>query len=291
MRRCLAVIGLLTFFYSSAIHATRVPIQLDVAFQSISTSSNAQISLTSEILKETYCDGPDPDLFTLKILLGVSFENVGTERIILQRGQKLTSVVRVSSSLEDALANRFETTINNSIITTSHGPSAMVKRPPLSSFAFLSPGENYNTITEVSIPVPRNKPLPPAINAGTHYLQVGVWTWNESRAEAKLRERLWKKEGLLWSESLFSKPMPITVRTQPIAEDCNCQTAKIGRLAAVEIANQRMRDLGRPLKLHKSTLVSQGCEWQVVFDPKDHNSLASVFIIDKVNGRVLAEFQ
>lgn len=287
--RFILLLAVVCLVYSGTSRATWSSLQSSYVAQS--GSGNAKLLLTTETLKETYCDGPDPDLLTLKMLLRVSFKNVGMERVILQRGGKLSSVIRVSKTAEDAIANRFETTINNSIITTSGTERVAPKKPSPSRFIILSPGETYNTITEVSIPVPRNKPLPPGVNPGTHYLQIGVWTWDESQSEAKLRRRLWQKEGFLWSESLFSKPMSFTVRLQPMAEDCNCQTARIDRLAAIEIANQRMKALGRPLKSHNTVAMDQKCEWQVVFEPKDRNSPASMFIIDKVDGKVLAEFQ
>lgn len=284
----LVVISLLCALSS---HAARAPVYFSLVAQNTSTPSNVQLALSTEILKETYCDGPDPDFLTLRILLGLSFQNLGNRRVILQRGSKSTASVKVSKSVEDALANRFETTIDISTITNGHSRSARAKKPPLTSFVMLSPGESYKTITEFSLPVPRDKPLPVGVSPGTHYLQVEIWTWDEPQSEAIFTRRLWEKEGFLWSNALLSKPMPFTVQARPQGENCNCPSVRVGRLAAIEIAHQKMKALGRPVQSADGVAVSQACEWQIVLAAKDPNSPASIFIIDKVTGKVLAEFQ
>ena len=232
-----------------------------------------------------------PDFLTLRILLGLSFQNVGNRSVILQRGSKTTVSVKVSKSVEDALANRFETIIDISTITNGHSRSPRAKKPPLTSFVSLSAGEIYNTITELSLPVPRDKSMHPAITPGSHYLQAEVWTWDEPQSEAEIKRRLWRNEGFLWSDSLLSKPMPFTVQSRSRGEDCDCPSAKVSRLDAIEIAHQRMKALGRSVQSHDSVAVSQACEWQIVLEAEDRNSPASTFIIDKANGKLLAEFQ
>lgn len=256
-------------------------------------ANNVKLLLTTEILKETYCDGPDPDFVTLRLLLGVSFANVGNQKVILQRGGKSVPVAKVSKTVEDSIANRFETTIDYTILAGGSKPQKLTKRPPLRIFVILSPGETYQTVTEISLPVPRNDPLPPDINPGNHYLQIEVSMWDQAESEARLKGRSWKNEGFLWSESVVSKPMPFTVRTHPNSEDCNCETAKTPKLEAIEIGKARMKSSRRALASYKSTAVSQGCEWQVVFEPlvKEHNRPSFIFIIDKQDGKVLAEFR
>jgi hypothetical protein len=257
------------------------------------SADSAKLLLTTKILKEHYCDSPDPDFVTLRLLLRLSFANAGNQKVILQRGGKSVPVARVSKTVEDSVAKRFENTINYTIITSSSEPQKSTARPPLRSFAILSPGETYQTVTEISLPVARSLPMPPGINPGNHHLQIEVSMWDEAESDATLKRKTWMNDGFLWSESILSKPMSFTVRTHPNSEDCNCETAKTPELEAIEIGKARMKRSRRAPASYKSSAVSQGCEWQVVFEPvvKHHNRPSFIFIIDKHNGKVLAEFQ
>lgn len=282
----LSIVGLLTFSSHSSV-------ELNSWASHTTFSPTLELKLTTEILKESYCEGPDADLVMLRLLLRLSFTNKGSQKVIFQRGAKLVPVIKVSSTVEDALAGRFETIINNSIIMDDSGSEKLRKRPPLSSFTILSPGETYDTIADVSIPVPRNKPVSSIINSGEHYLQIGVWTWNDSPAEARQRRATWKREGFLWSESVLSYPMRFLVRSQPIAEDCSCALAKVGETKATAIATDRLKAKGYSVIFYKSMVIGQGCEWQIIFQPtKTHaNKPSLVFMIDKNTGRTLAEYE
>ncbi len=282
----LSIVGLLTFSPHNSV-------ELDSWASHTTISPTLELKLTTEILKESYCEGPDPDLVTLTLLLRLSFTNKGNQTVILQRGAKLVPVIKVGSTVEDALAGRFETIINNSIITDDNGPDKLRKRPPLSSFTILSPGDAYDTVADVSIPVPRNKPVSSIINPGEHYLQIGVWTWNDSAAEARQRRATWTRDGFLWSESVLSYPMRFLVQSQPIAENCSCALAKVGETEATAIATARLKAKGYSVTLYKSMVIGQGCEWQVIFQPtKKHTDKPSlIFMIDKNTGRTLAEFE
>ncbi len=230
----LSIVGLLTFSPHSSV-------ELDSWASHAPLSPTLELKLTTEILKESYCEGLDPDLVTLRLLLRLSFTNKGSQKVILQRGAKLAPVIKVSTTVEDALTGRFETIINNSIITSDSGLEKLRKRPPLSSFTILSPGEAYETVADVSIPVPRNKPVSSIINSGEHYLQIGVWTWNDSPAEGRQRRGTWIREGFLWSESVLSYPMRFLVRSQPIPADCSCAIAKVDETRATAITTERLK--------------------------------------------------
>lgn len=290
-------LALLSVFATSTRQHAQMRVRSDLVSSSKvarADSGKPRLQLVAEIIKETYCEGPDPDLIPLRLLLQLSFTNVGTQKLILERGSKSVPVIRVSKTAEDAIANRFETTINNYIITgNSKGPKVL-KRPPLSSFAILAPGQTYKTITEVSVSVPRADPVPAIkINSGSHYIQVGVWTWDESQREAHVRRKAWQGEGFLWSESVFSKPMLFIVRSQPKPADCRCDNSDITENGAIDIATKRMKASGRILGSYKSVAVRQGCEWQVVFESnvKEPDKPSFIFVIDKSSGKILGEFQ
>jgi len=256
---------------ASAHEHAQIRVRSDLpGFSKIATdnSGNPQLQLVTEVTKESYCEGPDPELFTLRLLLRLSFTNVGGQKLILERGSKSVPVIRISKAAEDAIAGRFETTINNYIITSnSKGPN-VPKRPPLGGFAVLAPGQSYETSAEISIPVPRANPVPAIINTGSHYLQIGVWTWDESQNEAEVRRTAWQDQGFLWSESVFSKPMPFTVRSQVKPANCLCDNPSIGEMQAINIAVRRLKTLQRASASYRPVAIAQDCEWHVVFESK-----------------------
>ena len=169
----------------------------------------------------------------------------------------------------------------------------MAKRPTLSGFVVLQPGQTYKTIADVNVLVPRANPVSSIIGPGSHYLRIGVWTWDESQEKAKRVRRKWRREGVLWSETILSKPMPFAVVTQPKPEDCYCRNPKINEDQAVNIATRRMNASIRSAIPYRPVAFEQGCEWHVVFEPsdKDANKASLIYIIDKRTGRILEELQ
>jgi hypothetical protein len=251
------------------------------------------LQLVTEIIKQTYCDGPDPELLSLRFLLRLSFTNIGKRQLILERGQKQVPVIRVSKTAENAIVHRFEATINNYIITGNSMAPTSLKIRTFSSLVVLPPGESYRTIAEVSVLVPRANPAPSVINPGHHYLQIGVWTWDESQREAKVIRRKWRKKGILWSQTVESKPMPFTVVPQPNPEDCRCPDPKINQVQAIDIAARKMSMSQQSVSSYSPTAFEQGCEWHVVFsaNAKDNNRASLTYVIDKNSGKILVELR
>lgn len=255
-------------------------------------SGNPQLQLATEITKETYCEGPDPELFTLRLLLRLSFTNVGGKRLILERGSKSVPVVKISKTAEDAIASQFETTINNYIITNDSKAETVPQAPPLSGFVILDAGQTYDTSAEITIPVPRAEPVTTFINPGSHQLQIGVWTWDESQKEADVRRKAWESAGFLWSESVLSRPMPFTVLPQAKPSDCLCEKPSVGESQAINIASKRMNAKGASGS-YRSVVLEQGCEWHVMFLSMVNQSDKPpfTFVIDKKSGKTLVEFR
>ncbi len=294
MARILSLLAVVSVLASGSQQRAQLRLQSYAAGSStiaISNSGNPQLQLVTEVTKETYCEGPDPELFTLRLLLRLSFTNVGGQRLILERGSKSVPVVRISKTAEDAIASQFETTIDNYVITNNSKAPSVPKAPPLSGFVILATGQTYDTSAEITIPVPRVNPVATIINAGSHYLQVGVWTWDESQNEAEVRRKAWQATGLLWSESVLSRPMPFTVRSQAKPSDCLCEKPSIGESQAINIASRRMNALKGASGSYRPVVVAQGCEWHVVFQSKVKDEPPFTFVIDKSSGKILGEFQ
>lgn len=294
-KRILSLVAAVSVFAGCVQDHARERVRSDRAeFSKIATAKSGipALELVSEVIKETYCESPDPDLFTLRLLLRLSFTNISDQEIILERGRKSVPVVRISKTAEDAVASQFETTIDNQIITSNQKARIVRKKPPLGSFVILTSGQRYETTAEVSIPVSRTDRVTSIISTGSHYLQVGVWTWDESRNEAEARRKVWQREGFLWFESMFSKPMQFTVSAQGKRSDCRCEHSRISESDAIAIASEQMQASNRATASYKSVALAQGCEWQIVFEPRTRRreKPSVIFIIDRDSGNILGEF-
>lgn len=256
-------------------------------------SANTELQLVTEIIKQTYCDGPDPELLTLRLLLRLTFTNVGDQRIVLERGSNQVPLVRISKTPEDAIADRVEKTFHNFIITPNERPAKSPNRPTLNRFVFLGSGDSYKSVADVDIPVPRLKPLTASVDPGSHYLQIAVWTWSEPQEKAKRMRRKWRRDGFLWSETILSKPMLFTVVQRPEPEDCRCPNPKINQDQAVDIAARQMSVSKQSVSSYNPIAFEQGCEWHVVFraNGKDSNRASLTYVIDKNSGEVLEELR
>lgn len=256
-------------------------------------STNRQLRLDTEIIKQNYCDGPDPDLLTLRLLIRLSFVNIGKQRIILERGSRHVPLVRISRTPEDAIADRYERSFENYIITANNNASKLPKTLTLSRFVVLQPGESYKSIADIDVPVPRANSVSASVDPGNHYLQIAVWTWDESQRQAKLRRRNWQREGFLWSETIVSEPMPFTVAAQSRAEDCHCRNFNVTEEQAVSLAISHLSGVNGSSNSYHAVSFDQGCEWHVVFEPKvkKANAPSLTYVIDKKTGKILDELR
>lgn len=271
---------------------TQLPTGICVALGNQVVPVDPQLQLETEIIKQTYCDGPDPDLLTKRLLLRLIFRNLGSKTIILQRGSNQVSLLRINKTLADAMAGKSEKTVNNYIITANEHRGALSTKQPLDGFLVLKSGDTYGTIADVSIAVPRLAHVDAGVDPGSHYLQIAVWTWDQSQAKAEAMRKKWHAKGMLWSETILSTPMPFTVLPQPKPEDCRCDNSKVNRSGALAIAQKQMTSSKVQASLFRSTAFAQGCEWHVILTPRHKGHRTSRrYVIDKNTGIVLAESQ
>lgn len=251
--------------------------------------ANSPLRLNTEIIKQSYCDGPDPELLSLRLLLRLSFANIGKQTIVLERGSKQVPAVKISKTAEDAVADHFEETFNNNIVTSNDGAFRLLKRPTAGRFVFLKPGEIYKSIADVTVPVPRANLVSATVDPGSHYLQVEVWTWDESQIETKMIRQKWALGGILWSKNILSNPMRFDVTAAPKPEDCTCSSSNLAEERALKIATTHLNESKRSSKAYRAVELEQGCEWQVVFQPhrKNANKPSVTYLIDKSTGKVL----
>lgn len=254
--------------------------------------ADPQLQLETEIIKQSYCDGPDPDLLTMRLLLRLFFRNSGSKSIILERASNQVSLLRINKTLADAIAGKSEKTVNNYIITGNEHHRAFFPTQPLDGFVVLKPGDTYKTVNDVSISVPRLAPVTAGIDPGSHYLQIAVWAWDQSQAKAEAIRRKWHDKGILWSETILSTPMAFIVPPQPKPEDCRCENSKINRDEALAIAKRQMTPSKVKSSLLKPITFAQGCEWHVILTRR-YKGARTIrhYVIDKNTGIVLEELQ
>lgn len=271
---------------------TQLHAGIGVAPGNRSEPADPQLQLETEIIKQTYCDGPDSDLITMRLLLRLLFRNLGSKSIILERGSKQVPLIRISKTLAEAIAGKPEKTVDNYIITANEHDRVPSNTQPLDGFVVLKSGDTYKTIADVSIAVPRLAQVAAGVDPGSHYLQVTVWTWEQSQAKAEVMRRKWHEKGILWSETLLSIPMAFAVQAQPKPEDCRCENSKINRKEALAIVNKQMTSSKKELSLFRPITFAQGCEWHVILIPRHKGTRTSRrYVIDKNSGIVLEELQ
>lgn len=178
------------------------------------------LQLTTNILSQQAC-AINASLDALQLTMQLRYTNVGSQKLILYKGNRLFYQVFISRSLEETAARKFE-------LRTSHSrfydeqPERIEAASPGSVFTILSPGASYETKQVVIIPVARDGAgrINVSLAAGEHLLQLAASTWYESKKLAdNLRER-WRARGFLWTEPLASNSIGLVVDPQRAATVC-----------------------------------------------------------------------
>jgi hypothetical protein len=183
------------------------------------SDSKARLVLTTGIVKRRSCGYGH-----LGLTLKLTFRNTGQEPIILDR-RSTVGTFMVSRDLAAAATRKYEESIRyTDFPDLGEGEFGYDAPTNLSNFIILGVGEVFETEAHVSITTD-HVPPPAArrgkeihLEAGTHFLQVGVGTWYYVAESEPVRKK-WGDKGYLWSEGLISEPMPFEVRRDlPIVE-------------------------------------------------------------------------
>src|SRR5262249_15899829 len=170
------------------------------------------LQLRASVLSQTYCKGINKAKDTLKIKLLLRYINRSKEALILYKYSYDVVRISVARSLEDITAKRYEMDASQTIIYDGKVLHINELRSG-KFFVSLSPGDYFDTETEVYLQVARSlSPIDSALTAGDHFITVIVTTWpyNPDTTPELLRDR-WHEHGYLWANSVTSIPALFSV--------------------------------------------------------------------------------
>jgi hypothetical protein len=243
--------------------------------------SPAGLTLTTREIARAYCDGGDPDLVSLELVLAFHLTNSSPGNIITERFSPVYVAIRVAATAEAAKAGTYEQQIHvGYVFEPAPKGKELGADPSLDTLLVLKPGESYDTTDMISLPIPRTRPVRDAVAPGKHYISVLVWTWFGDQKTAERLAAQWQGHGKLLYDSLWTEPMSIEVPSQPMPENCE---VGITQEKAVAIAEERLRESGANAEDYNWAAVNQGPVWHVTFERRDRlmHGIAAEYCVDK----------
>lgn len=175
--------------------------------------ASPQLQLALSVADRRYCSTTN-----LRLKLRLVFTNIGNMPIVLDRQSSTVGNYKVSRTPEDAANNKYEADV---IIDYSLLHIFRFDLPSESKFVILKPKESYETETELDIPFiyDGTASTNDDLHAGSHVLQIKVWTWYYPQSAEEWRVR-WQAKGFLWSDAVTSLPMQFTLEKHPRLAKC-----------------------------------------------------------------------
>jgi hypothetical protein len=178
------------------------------------------LQLTASIAGQSTCT-VSQTVDALRLTLQLRYTNVGKQKLILYKGNRLFFQIFISRGSDEAAARRNELRTTHSRYFDEQ-PEKIVASAPGSVFTTLSPGASYETRQLISIPVARSGEgrFNVSVPAGEHVLNIATSTWYESKKLADdLRER-WRTRGYLWTDPLGSNTVAFVIDKNRPAAAC-----------------------------------------------------------------------
>jgi hypothetical protein len=178
--------------------------------------SKTRIQLTISITSARYCYS-DGKMLSLRLKL--HYANVTSERIILYKDSAAILETKISRSLRDANARRYE--LNEQVIyKRSPQPELAEAVEPTADFIVIAPRSSYETETQVFVPLRTEDERIPNLAPGKHVLQLRIATWLWTETAAKRLSLKWSSFGRLWSDDITSLPTPLKIDKNPTFVEC-----------------------------------------------------------------------
>src|SRR5713101_5822392 len=145
------------------------------ATQDATRREQADLRLTTRIVKLRYCDSRYPDMAQLRLSLQLTYGNAGQQSIILYKGSYHATYVLISRNDQDARNKEYE--VNQHVgWVTSGDPKIAEGIEPGGEFIVLTPGSSYRTEAEISTPVALGQGSK-FLKSGKHVVQIVLDTW------------------------------------------------------------------------------------------------------------------
>jgi hypothetical protein len=174
--------------------------------------AQGQLQLSTSVSEQRYLLETGSRL--LRLTLHLTYSNIGTRPILLDKKSSLVFRKLLSSTLKAASESKYEYDESSSFIDVRSMQAAgmrLEKTPEKEDFITLKPGESYSLTKELNLRLyDGTKDTEDFLHPGTHFLQLRVATWYYF-ADPELYREKWRAEGYLWSENMTSAPMPLRV--------------------------------------------------------------------------------
>ena len=186
--------------------------------QSAYTQTQKQLELTSEIIEQSYCSIDQKT--SLQLRLKLRYTNVSSQRLIVYNGHDLFFQTKIRSA-QAAGAPLAEVLLLNMRYFDEEF-ERIDARTPGRVFVKLAPGASFERELMTGVGVTDN-PAPASdttVKPGPQILQLIVSTWYQSTKLADKLRQQWQREGLLWSQPLYSVPLKLMIDKPSTTSPC-----------------------------------------------------------------------
>jgi hypothetical protein len=186
--------------------------------QSASAQSQKQLELTTEIVEQSYCSIGQKT--SLQLRLKLRYTNVSSQRLIVYRGHDLFFQTKIRPENPPATASSDVLLLNMRYFDEEL--ERIDARSPSRVFVKLAPGASFERELMTGVGVADNSAAPSenTVLPGAQVLQLIVSTWYQSPKLADKLRQQWQREGLLWSQPLYSVPLKLTIEKPPTIPPC-----------------------------------------------------------------------
>ncbi len=181
----------------------------------VSAQTQKQLELTTQIIKQSYCSAGKK--ISLQLQLKLRYKNVSSQRLIVYNGHDLFFQTKLRSDDNGAA----EVLLLN-MRYFDEELERIDSRSPGHVFVKLVPGASFERelMTGVGVADDSAAPSDTTVRPGPHILQLIVSTWYQSSKLAEKLRQQWQREGLLWSQPLYSVPLKLMIDKPYTAPPC-----------------------------------------------------------------------
>ena len=184
---------------------------------SVSAQTQKQLELTTQIIEQSYCSAGKK--ISLQLRLKLLYKNVSSQRLIVYNGHDLFFQTKLRSDDNGAAAS--EVLLLN-MRYFDEELERIDSRSPGHVFMKLVPGASFERelMTGVGVADDSAAPSDTTVRPGPHILQLIVSTWYQSSKLADKLRQQWQRDGLLWSQPLYSVPLKLMIDKPSTAPPC-----------------------------------------------------------------------
>jgi hypothetical protein len=180
----------------------------------------AKLKLETSVVERKYCRaGTSTDL---SLTLKLSFTNIGTVPIVLDKNSSAVGREMVSQSLENAAARKYVYDARGYVIDLPEAGVRLHTDPKPEFFVTLEPSQSFFTEQALNLSVyDGSKDTDDELHPGRLFLQIFVHTWYFIAPPDKYSDQWWKTKGYLWSQGIKSNPMLLIIEKHPRVVACS----------------------------------------------------------------------